>query len=108
MFTYGEQVDAVATEKGVTRKLLSQGGSLMMTEVTFRKDAVGSIHSHPHEQISYIIQGSFEFNLGGEIQQVAKGDSIYIPSDMLHGVRALEEDSIILDVFTPQREDFLK
>ncbi|MDR6121474.1 quercetin dioxygenase-like cupin family protein [Bacillus sp. SLBN-46] len=108
MFTYGEQVDAVATEEGVTRKLLSQGGSLMMTEVTFRKDAVGSIHSHPHEQISYIIQGSFEFNLGGEIQQVAKGDSIYIPSDMLHGVRALEEDSIILDVFTPQREDFLK
>ena len=108
MFIYGDQVEAVATEEGVARKLLSHDGSLMMTEVTFRKDAVGSIHSHPHEQVSYIIQGSFEFNLEGEIQTVVKGDSIYVPSDVLHGVKALEENSVILDVFTPQREDFLK
>lgn len=108
MFTFGEQVVSELTEEGVTRKVLSHGGSLMMTEVTFKKDAIGSIHSHPHEQISYIIHGSFEFNLGGDIQKVVKGDSIYIPSEVRHGVKALEEDSVILDVFTPQREEFLK
>ncbi|MEH7331686.1 cupin domain-containing protein [Neobacillus drentensis] len=108
MFTFGEQIKSEPTEEGVKRKVLSYGGSLMMTEVTFKKDAIGSIHSHPHEQISYISQGSFEFNLAGEIQKVGKGDSIYIPSNALHGVKALEENSVILDVFTPQRADFLK
>jgi quercetin dioxygenase-like cupin family protein len=108
LFTFGKQTAAEETEKGVKRKVLGHGGSLMMTEVTFEKDAIGTIHSHPHEQISYIIQGGFEFNLDGDIQTVGKGDSIYIPSNALHGVKALEENSIILDVFTPQRDEFLK
>jgi quercetin dioxygenase-like cupin family protein len=108
LFTFGNQTAAEATEIGVKRKVLGHGGSLMMTEVTFVKDAVGTIHSHHHEQVSYIIQGGFEFNLDGEIQKVGKGDSIYIPSDALHGVKALEDNSIILDVFTPQRDEFLK
>ncbi|MBT2654591.1 cupin domain-containing protein [Bacillus sp. ISL-18] len=79
----------------------------MMAEVSFQKDAIGAIHSHPHEQVCYIVQGSFEFRLDGKIQRVEKGDSIYVPSNTLHGVRALEDNSIILDVFTPQREDFV-
>lgn len=108
MFIFGDKIEAVPTEEGVKRKLLGYGGSLMMTEVTFKKDAVGSIHSHPHEQVSYITQGRFEFNLDGKVQIVGQGDSIYIPSHTRHGVKALEENSIILDVFTPQREDFLE
>ncbi|MBD8025482.1 cupin domain-containing protein [Ureibacillus sp. Re31] len=108
MFIFGEKIKAVPTEEGVKRKVLGYGGNLMMTEVTFEKDAVGSIHSHLHEQVSYVTQGSFEFNLDGYVQIVRQGDSIYIPSGTRHGVKALEEDSIILDVFTPQREDFIK
>jgi quercetin dioxygenase-like cupin family protein len=107
MFVFGDKTDAVNAGEGIKRKLLSHGGSQMMTEVTFNKDAVGSIHAHPHEQISYIVQGSFEFNLDGEIKKVSKGDSIYIPSNTQHGVKALEDNSIILDIFTPQREDFI-
>lgn len=107
MFYFGKSVESVDAGEGAKRKLLGKGGSLMMTEVTFEKDAIGAIHSHPHEQVSYIVQGSFEFNLDGNVQRVAKGDSIYIPSNTLHGVKALEENSIILDTFTPQREDFL-
>ena len=107
MFIQGNLVKPAEAGEGAERKLLSRGGNLMMTEVTFEKNAVGAIHSHPHEQISYIVQGSFEFNLDGDIQIVRKGDSIYIPSSINHGVKALEDDSIILDVFTPQREDFV-
>lgn len=106
MFVKGNTVVPVEAGEGVQRKLLSRGGGLMMTEVTFEKGAVGAIHSHPHEQISYIVQGSFEFNLNGQMQVVKTGDSIYVPSDTPHGVIALEDQSIILDVFTPQREDF--
>ncbi|MCM3160700.1 cupin domain-containing protein [Metabacillus litoralis] len=108
MFKYGKSIEAISVDEGVQRKLLGYGGSLMMTEVAFKKDAVGSNHSHPHEQVSYIIQGSFEFNLNGNVQIVEKGDSVYIPANTLHGVKALEDDCIILDVFTPQREDFLE
>jgi quercetin dioxygenase-like cupin family protein len=108
MFTFGDQVEAVPTEEGVTRKVLGYGGSLMMAEITFEKDAVGSIHAHSHEQITYVIQGSFEFNIDGQLQKVGKGDSIYIPSNALHGVKALEDNSMLVDVFTPQRLDFLK
>jgi quercetin dioxygenase-like cupin family protein len=108
MYTFGEKVEAVGAEKGVTRKLLGYGGNLMMTEISFKKDAEGTIHSHPHEQITYVIQGSFEFNVDGQLQKVVKGDSIYIPSNTLHGVKAIEENSMLLDVFTPIREDFLK
>jgi quercetin dioxygenase-like cupin family protein len=107
MFIFGEETQAVHAGDGVNRKLLSHGGSLMMTEVTFQKGAVGDIHSHQHEQISYIVQGSFEFHLAGKVQKVEKGDSIYVPSNTLHGVKALDDNSIILDIFTPQREDFL-
>lgn len=107
MFYFGKETEAVNAGEGVRRKLLGKGGELMMTEVSFNKDAIGEAHSHLHEQVSYIVQGSFEFNLDGKIQKVIKGDSVYIPSNILHGVKALEENSIILDIFTPQREDFL-
>lgn len=108
MLVQGSTVVPVQTDEGVTRKMLGRGGTLMMTEVAFEKGAVGAIHAHPHEQISYVLQGSFHFHLNGSTYTVSKGDSIYIPSDAPHGVTALEDDSIILDIFTPQREDFLK
>jgi quercetin dioxygenase-like cupin family protein len=108
MFVKGNTIQAVLAGEGAERKLLALGGSMMMTEVTFQKGAIGDIHSHVHEQISYIVQGSFDFTLNGEVQCLEKGDSIYIPSNTLHGVMALEDESIILDIFTPQRDDFLK
>ena len=79
---------------------------MMMVEVIFQKDAVGELHRHVHEQTSYIARGSFEFVLDGEKQLVRQGDSIYIPANAEHGCQALE-DSVIVDVFTPQRDDFL-
>ncbi|MCM3728058.1 cupin domain-containing protein [Neobacillus cucumis] len=95
-------VESVAAGEGAGRKLLARGGGMMMTEVTFQKDAIGEVHSHIPEQISYIVQGRFEFTLDRNVQRVEKGDSINIPSNTLHGVKALEDDSIILDRFTPQ------
>ncbi|HVN94848.1 MAG TPA: cupin domain-containing protein [Syntrophorhabdaceae bacterium] len=92
---------------GVERKILASAGKLMTVEVTFQKGAIGALHAHPHEQISYIVRGTFEFTIDAEKYVLKAGDSYYVPPDMVHGVRALE-DSVILDVFTPQREDFLK
>lgn len=107
MFIKNNDVAFTPCGEGVKRKILGAGGSMMMVEVTFEKGAVGSIHTHVHEQVSYIIKGSFEFEINGEKRIVEQGDSMYIPSDIPHGTVALEENSIILDVFTPQRDDFL-
>jgi len=93
--------------KGVSRKILAHVTNVMMVEVNFVKGSIGEIHSHVHEQISYILKGSFELNIDGKKEIVKTGDTYYIEPNSLHGVLALE-DAIILDVFTPQREDFLK
>ena len=94
-------------EPGITRRILARGGSIMGVEVTFKKGAVGSVHQHVHEQVSYIVSGSFEYTADGVVYQLKAGDSYYVPKTVLHGAVALE-DSVILDIFTPQREDFLE
>lgn len=109
MFTFNNLTESEKTAEGVTRKILSRGGSMMAVEVTFKKGYKGKEHSHVHEQISYIVNGSVVFSVNGETKIVKKGDSIYLSSGLSHGVvESLEEDSVVLDVFTPQREDFLK
>ena len=91
---------------GISRKILARGGDLMMVEVYLEKGGVGAVHTHPHEQISYIHKGSFEFELDGKKEIVRTSDTVYVPPDVPHGVVALEE-SVIVDIFSPQREDFL-
>lgn len=94
-------------EPGITRRLIARGGQIMAVHVTFEKGAVGAIHKHVHEQVSYIVSGSFEYYADGQKYILKAGDSYFVPENQEHGAVALE-DSVILDVFTPQREDFLK
>lgn len=107
MFTFNQDITATNCEPGVTRKILSYSDDLMMCEITFEKDARGNVHSHPHLQITYVAKGSFEFTIDGETKIVKQGDSVYMPANSVHGVHALEE-SILVDVFNPKRDDFLK
>lgn len=107
MFGINSQIKSEDAGNGVTRKVLTYKNDLMLVEVTFQKGAVGADHAHPHQQISYVAKGKIEFMINGEKTIVQSGDSIYIDSNMLHGAVALE-DSIIVDVFTPIREDFLQ
>ena len=92
---------------GVARKILARGGELMMVQVVFDKGAVGAVHSHPHQQVSYVVSGAFELETDGIKDIVRAGDTFYVPPAAPHGVVALEP-SVIVDVFTPQRQDFLK
>ena len=101
------EVDFEELEEKVKRKILSRGNSMMAVEVHFKKGGVGKKHSHKgHEQISYILEGEFEVEVGDEKKVLTEGDSFYAGKKVEHGVKALQ-DSVILDVFTPQREEFL-
>jgi quercetin dioxygenase-like cupin family protein len=106
MIVFDNSINAKNVGEGVERKILASGGKLMTVIFTFQKGAIGSLHSHPHEQVGYILKGRFEFEMDGIKQILKAGDSYYVKPDTEHGVKALE-DAAILDVFTPQREDFL-
>ena len=107
MIAKNESVKSQKVGQGVGRKILARGGELMMVQVNFEKGAVGAVHTHPHQQVSYVLKGSFELEMEGRKEIIRAGDSFYVPADVPHGVVALEP-SAILDVFTPQRQDFLK
>ncbi|KAB8137594.1 cupin domain-containing protein [Gracilibacillus oryzae] len=93
-------------EPGVKRKIHSPGEKVMMMEVVFEEGAEGSSHSHPHEQLTYCLEGKLAFHIDGKEVLLEQGQSLHIPSDAVHGVRALMP-SRLLDVFTPLREDLL-
>lgn len=107
MFGYNKDAVPTPCEPGVTRRILTYSDKLMMCEIHFEKGAKGNFHSHVHEQITYIARGAFSFTIDGETKTVREGDSVYMPSGAEHGVTCLEE-GILVDVFTPKRDDFLK
>ena len=91
---------------GVSRKILGWDNQIMMVKVKFEKGAIGSPHQHFHTQTTYCAKGKFEFTVDGVKQLVKYGDGVYIPPNVVHGAVCLEE-GVLIDVFSPVREDFL-
>ncbi len=96
----------VITPGKVTRRIKAYGLKAMMVEVYFETGAVGTDHSHQHEQLSYCLEGEFEFRIGSDAHRVVRGDSVLVPGGAVHGVTCLKKGRL-LDVFSPIREDFL-
>jgi len=89
----------------IKRRLVT-GEKVMVLNLTLSKGAVVGEHHHPHEQVSYILSGALEFEINGEKRVVHSGEGVVLPSNIPHAVVALEETQV-LDVFSPPREDFL-
>ena len=91
----------------IKRKIMSYNDDLMLVKVAFEKGGIGATHKHPHLQISYVASGIFAITVDGEMKTLKEGDVYFIPSNLLHGAVCLE-DGILIDVFNPMREDFVK
>lgn len=91
---------------GIKRKIMAHNEQIMLVKVAFEKGAVGALHQHPHLQMSYVAEGSFEVTVGDSIKVLTKGDVFFALSDIIHGVICLE-NGLLIDVFNPTREDFL-
>ena len=101
--------DAIEWEQlggGVSRKMLGYDNQIMMVLVKFEKGAIGSPHSHFHTQTTYCGSGKFEFEIDGAKQEVKGGDGVYIEPNLLHSAVCLEA-GMLIDTFSPVREDFL-
>ena len=91
---------------GVERSVLAYDDQLMAVEVSFETGAEGAPHTHPHTQMSYVLSGSFSYSVEGESAVLDPGDSVVVPAGLSHGTVCLEK-GVLLDVFTPRRDDFL-
>lgn len=106
MFVKNSEIKLDNLGNGVSRKILAYDKNMMSVEVRFEKGAVGAMHTHPHTQISYVLEGRFEATIAGKTEIISTGDTYITPPDAPHGVVCLEEGAL-LDIFTPMRKDFL-
>lgn len=91
---------------GTERRILAYDDQMMAVEVAFEAGAEGAPHSHPHTQLSYVLSGSFRYSVEDESVILNPGDSIVVPSGLVHGTVCLEAGKL-LDAFTPMRKDFV-
>lgn len=94
-------------ENGLSRQVLAYSEKLMLVRHLMEAGWIGAKHSHPHEQLVYVISGFIELSTPRGTLQARAGDSFVVPGGIEHQARALEA-SEILDVFTPSREDYAK
>lgn len=92
---------------GFRRQVMGYNDNIMMVKVELKKDAVAALHHHPHSQTTYVVSGIFELTIGKETRIIKPGDGFFAPPDIEHCVVCIEE-GILVDAFSPVREDFLK
>lgn len=92
-------------DDGIDRQILGYDPTVLMARAVFAKGSVGTNHSHPHSQVTYVESGQFEVNIDGESQVLGAGDAFYVAPNADHGAVCLQAGALI-DVFSPIREDF--
>ncbi|AUJ36670.1 cupin domain-containing protein [Vibrio vulnificus] len=106
MFVFNQDITLEDLGQGVSRKVLAHSDNMMSVEVHFETGAIGAMHSHPHEQLTYVLSGEFEFTIGDEKKIVKTGDTMYKEPNIEHGCVCLEA-GVLIDTFTPMRKDFV-
>ncbi|UJF28973.1 cupin domain-containing protein [Kaistella sp. 97-N-M2] len=94
-------------DENLDRAVAGYDDSLMLTIVRFKKGGIGKLHQHIHSQVAYIASGSFEVQIEDEKKILKKGDSFFLKTNLMHGVVCLE-DGVLIESFSPMREDFVK
>jgi unsaturated pyranuronate lyase len=94
------------TAPGIQRQMVI-GKNIMVCRFTFEPFLVTPEHTHPHEQVTLVVQGKVKFTIEGDVKIMSPGDVLYFPPNNRHGATMLDEEVILIDIFSPIREDFL-
>ena len=92
-------------EAGRERKMMASNDKLSLVEHRMQRGWVGSKHSHPHDQIAYVVRGHVKVSCLGQTCDLRAGDSFVVRGGVEHSAIAVE-DSLVIDVFTPCRQDY--
>ena len=84
------------------------GTNLMANFVSFEHNVIAPVHWHDEEQISIVIEGEMEFEVGGQKSLVRRGDAVLIPPNVPHGARTYDATCLEIDVFNPPRHGLLE
>ena len=91
---------------GIRRQTITSGATMYQMRARLEAGSRLPVHHHPQEQIAHIVSGRMIMFVSGEPHELSAGQSIYLPSDVPHGVETLEE-TVVIDTFSPPRDDYL-
>lgn len=106
-FIFGDDIEWEVVGEGLKRKIMGYDDKIMLVKVDFQVGAIGVMHEHYHSQVTYVESGEYELTIGDETKTVKGGDSFYIPPHVMHGA-VCTKAGVLIDVFSPIREDFMK
>jgi len=101
-----DTVNSEQMNPDLSRKVI-HGQNVTIARIELRKGGVVPEHSHINEQVSMVQSGAIRFVCGGREQIVRAGECLTMPPNVPHRVEVLE-DSIVVDVFSPAREDWIR
>ena len=93
--------------EGIERQMFV-GDRMMICRFRFKPFLVTPEHDHPHEQMTIVERGKVRFFIEGEEQIATAGDVLHFPSNCWHGATMMDEEVVLIDIFSPLREDFLQ
>ena len=106
IFQIEQEIPWQEADPKIERQVYGYNEGIMMVKVRFEKGGIGSMHQHPHTQVTYVESGEFELTIGNDKKILRKGDGFFVPPDVLHGCVCLEA-GMLIDCFTPMRADFV-
>lgn len=101
-----EDLPVERVAEGIERQMV-WGDRVMVCRLHFAPRVVTPVHTHPHEQVTLVERGSVLFTIDGEQRVARAGDVLHFPSELPHGATMLDEEVVLIDIFSPIREDFL-
>ena len=99
-------IPAVTIAEGIERQMI-WGEHLMVCRLRFAPHVVTAVHAHPNEQITLVERGSVRFTVDGQERVASTGDILHFPPHVRHGATMLDAEVVLVDIFSPIREDFL-
>ncbi len=82
------------------------GQNLMLSYLEMDDGAEVPLHHHPHEQGGILLRGKVQLTIGDETRIVEAGSLFIIPPNVPHRAVAIDGSAVVLDVFSPVREDY--
>lgn len=83
------------------------GENVMTSFVSFEPHTEAPRHAHDEEQITIVLEGELEFDIGHETRILTKGHVAVVPPNVPHGARTHDSGCVEVDVFSPPRQALL-